>query len=401
MSAKKIVAAAITQLSYNHPTDPFTYLAYYRDYQIKDGGYINLNEAIVKVKDQGINTDDQQTTKLQLIEYRPNTAFPIDTFARQPYDNRERKFIPHATLSNFAGNELATLMVHDPIRNHRVFSFSFINQFDRNFLSNHAFSMDGRINADGKPLYVIRFLAPQYISGVDHQSSGRIYIEQNSYRIHKLEYTTVERREKNWVPLYQVTVEYALHDKKMFLNYISFNNAFRMRSPDDFRIMEIEQLKDTAAFRLRFSHEPTINALDILNYDLRLDGTRLQLDSVRFVQNVSGKPDYHMRVYLYLTDKVKFNKMVHHSLMRSVTLKTSNITDVAGRPLDVMTFLDATQYREIFVQQLMKGSDAGEYKPIDKFKPLYRMPVSPTSDATHFWMNTPLKEVLQPADNSH
>ena len=181
LTGKKIVAAAINQLEYNCPTGPFAYIAYYRDYQIKNGSYINMNEAIVKVDDKGFLTDDQANTKLELVEYKANGNFPIDAFARQPYDNRDQKFIPHAYLNNFAGNELATLMIHDPIRNHDIKSFSFIDKFDRNFITNHAFALAGQISEEGQTLYVVKFIAHEYVTGNEHRAMGRIYIEKNNY----------------------------------------------------------------------------------------------------------------------------------------------------------------------------------------------------------------------------
>ena len=46
---------------------PFNYVAYYRDYQIKNNTYTNLNEAIVRVLDSGFETDDQIDTKLTAL----------------------------------------------------------------------------------------------------------------------------------------------------------------------------------------------------------------------------------------------------------------------------------------------------------------------------------------------
>src|SRR5688572_2980738 len=96
MTAKKIVAAAIYTIDVNYPMDPFAYVAYYRDYQIKENSYTNLSEAIVRVLDNGFDTNDQTDTKIELMQFRLNKTFPIDTLSSVPYDNVEKKFIPQA-----------------------------------------------------------------------------------------------------------------------------------------------------------------------------------------------------------------------------------------------------------------------------------------------------------------
>ncbi|HTE30474.1 MAG TPA: carboxypeptidase-like regulatory domain-containing protein [Chryseolinea sp.] len=140
LTPNKIIKAAIDNIAYNCSREPFTYQAYYRDYQIEDNAYVNLNEAIVQVEDSGIMTNDQLNTNIRLLQYRPNTEFKRDSTTAIAYDNTENKFIPNATIGNFGGNELMILRVHDPIRNNKNFSFSFIERLNRDFLKNHNFT---------------------------------------------------------------------------------------------------------------------------------------------------------------------------------------------------------------------------------------------------------------------
>ena len=62
------MAKAIENIKNNNPIDPFSYIAYYRDYQFVDKKYINLNEGIAEVFDQGFLThkisDPLNTTAL-------------------------------------------------------------------------------------------------------------------------------------------------------------------------------------------------------------------------------------------------------------------------------------------------------------------------------------------------
>ncbi|MGC3947618.1 MAG: hypothetical protein QM762_24450 [Chryseolinea sp.] len=308
----------------------------------------------------------------------------------------KRKFIPNATLKNFHGNELATLMVHDPIRNHEVFSFSFIDKLDKDFLYNHRFSITGRIIEDGKELYIVSFVTNDRVSGTDLQAVGKLYIEKENYRIHKLQYSTNEWQLHNAVPLYSVNVEYALHNEVMYLNYISFNNAFRMGNPDDFRVVSTNQSTDSAGFFVRFSHEPTLSALEPGNYDFRINGKSVEVKKVMFTEDKAGNPNYHLEVLVF-PHKSEFNKDLKISDTKFMTINIHGIKDFGGREVNVPTFIDATQYREIFVQQLMDSkTKRKQYPQMDKNTPLYAVPETQSrAPSKEYWMNTPLKKEIE------
>lgn len=396
LTGARLVYRAIRRIPDNYPYQPFSYIAYYRDYQLKDQQYVNLNEALVQMIDGGFATDDQLKTKIQLIEYRQNPAFTIDSGARQPYDNRLRKFIPNATLKNFHGNELATLMVHDPIRNHDMFSFSFINRLDKDFLYNHRFSITGRITEGGREIYIVSFVTHDRVSGMEHQAVGRLYIEKGNYRIHKLQYSTNEWRSHNAVPLYAINVEYALHHDHMYLNYISFNNAFKMRNSNDFIVTDVHQATDSAGFVVRFSHEPTLSALDPAAYDFRINGKRVEIRKIFFMENKAGMPNYHKSVLVLPRNTSEFNKELAKTLNKTMTIDIYDVRDFAGRKVNVPTYIEVTQYREIFVQQLPDGQRKRvQYPELNKNTPLYAIPGTekraPTPD---YWMNTPLRKEM-------
>lgn len=396
LNARRIVGLALARIPYNYPDSSFGYSAYYRDYQVKDNAYINLHEAIVRIRDNGFSTNDQLDTKIQLMQYKVNTAFPVDTIATQPYDNRDRKFIPHASLRNFGGNELSTLRVHDPIRNHFMKSFSFIDRLDKDFMVNHRFSMAGQMEQEGDALYVIHFLTLDRISGMQHQGVGKIYIEKGNYRIHKLEYSTNEWVDHKPVPLYNITVEYTQRDNLMCLNYISFHNRFKMRNADDFRVVDMKQMTDSGAFQVRFSHQPAAkSALMPSNYDIRVNGKRIDVKKVYFKEDHYGEPGYHMDVILKVKSLTELNRSIQDMPDKAITIRYGDIFDLKGRRVNVMTYLDATQYREIFVLQLIDPREVTHYAEINKFVPLGIMSVPKQDSAfTDSWMNTPLKKEL-------
>jgi hypothetical protein len=401
LNGKRLVERAINRIPYNYSEKPFSYIAYYRDYQILDSQYVNMNEALVQINDSGFTTNDQLETRMLLIEYKANKSFAVDNFARMPYDNVEKKFIPHASLRNFAGNELSTLRVHDPIRNHKMFSFSFMNKLDKDFIMNHRFSISGRLVEDGTELFIVSFATTDRASGPQHQGVGKIYIEKENYRIHKIQYTTNEWREHKAVPLYTVNVEYALHDNLMYLNYISFNNEFKMRNADDFKVKDVRQMPDSGCFVVSFTHAVTASGLNPANYDFRLNGKRLAIRKISFGEAPRESPDYRKEVFVYPKYTLEFNAELKTSLNKNVTLDVTGVRDLRNREVGVYTFVAATQYREIFVQQIIVDHNNEEkYPVIDKFTPLYKMRAvnRPPSD-NNFWMNTPLKKELEAAPN--
>src|SRR5689334_17281701 len=85
LTGKRLVERAIARIPYNYPEQPFSYIAYYRDYQVLDSQYVNLNEALVQVSDSGFTTNDQLDTRIQLIDYQINKSFAVDDYARLPY----------------------------------------------------------------------------------------------------------------------------------------------------------------------------------------------------------------------------------------------------------------------------------------------------------------------------
>ena len=84
LSAEEIVRRAIEAIPRNFPTNSFSTIGYYRDYQLDENSYVNLNEAILEVYDQGFYELDQETTKVKIYDYKVNYDFKRDTLAQQP-----------------------------------------------------------------------------------------------------------------------------------------------------------------------------------------------------------------------------------------------------------------------------------------------------------------------------
>src|SRR5690606_25948755 len=100
ISVRRIVKRAIRKMTVNNPSQPFSTIGYYRDYQMRLGNYLNLNEALLEVFDDGFNTLDQDSTVVRLYQYRKNTDFKRDSTASRAYDYENNlKVIDKAYLS--------------------------------------------------------------------------------------------------------------------------------------------------------------------------------------------------------------------------------------------------------------------------------------------------------------
>ena len=138
LSAKQIVRNAIDAIPENYPLESFSTVGYYRDYQIDNGQYVNLNEAILEVFDQGFKAIDTATTRTRIYYYGQNKEFGRDTVSDKPYNYQERsKIIDRAFLSAYGGNEFSILKVHDAIRNYQMNTFDFINSLQAGDVLNH------------------------------------------------------------------------------------------------------------------------------------------------------------------------------------------------------------------------------------------------------------------------
>jgi len=392
MTARKIVASAVNSIEVNYPMNPFTYVSYYRDYQIKENSYTNLSEAIVRVLDQGFDTNDEVDTKIELMQFRLNKTFPIDSLTSVPYDNVEKKFIPQARLGTFGGNELAILRVHDALRNFKNYSYSFVGILSEDFIVNHTFRLSKTVIHNNVELYVIKYKSKPSTGGRSHFSEGVIYIERQNYKIHKMEYSVYEVTDKNKL-IYNIKVEYNDHDGKMYLNYISFNNEFKMRNPDDFRVLDTRIMSNMCCFSVLFSHATdSLTATNKNNYAFTIRGKKVELDTVIYAKGGKGK-----ELMAMIRNPGEYGIFADNELAQQMTADYINIKDKQGRIVNETTFIQATQYREIFVQKIEREpASSNEISGIDKFTPLNKAKVTTNvSDFADYWMNSPLKKDIE------
>jgi hypothetical protein len=410
-TARQIIRRAITRIPQNFPMTNFATKGYYRDYQLDSLGYLNLNEALLEVFDAGFDEIDTTTTKTRIYDYVQNKDFRRDTLADDPYNYMDgRKTIDKAYLSAYGGNEFTILRIHDAIRNYRLNSFSFINNINEgDMLKNHYFKKLQETYFDEENLYTIE------IRRTDNgfKARGKIFIAKKDYAIHKLLYAVYDERKKNVDTLlqqqgvkgqlvFQVTTEYKRGQKdKMYLNYISFQNTFRLAKPPKFVVKYLTVLAERGAFVLHFNN--TLAAASGTNgtdsrfwYEfkykdkkIKFQDTRIILDSTVYLYpKMDSDPMKNLMRELVIMNRKKID------VGRVLKFSVGGLIDVDGNTLNTWEYKDYDQFREYFVQELdvlpQKPVDSllmDKYLPILEKKQLYR-----PDNFDEYWKNTPLQK---------
>ena len=224
------VFKAIENIGKTHPNREALLYGYYRDYvrPIQSNDYKNLLEAALIINDKGFNTFDSKTRfKLEQLRYKPDVA--IDSSLNFAYDGKN-KFIPYARLSG--ANELSILRIHDPIRNHDIPTFSFVDVFDFDFLNGHTFSYEEIAKVDSDTLYTIRFNKHEKYekTQTEYMVDGKIYIISKNYAILKFNYTINCITPTYSGKFFDLQLEYKNYNDKYYLNYLSMMNYFVMKN---------------------------------------------------------------------------------------------------------------------------------------------------------------------------
>jgi hypothetical protein len=195
--------------------------------------------------------------------------------------------------------------------------------------------------------------------------------------------------------LYNIEVEYRDNDGKMFLNYISFNNEFKMRNPDDFRVLDTRIASNFYCFFVTFSHPPDpVSATNKKNYSFTIQGKKVELDTIVFSPERERK---EIEIRAVIKNPPEHGIFANKKMAAQMTVDYGNIKDMRGRTVNEMTFIQATQYRELFVQKIQSQMEPDiAVVEMDKFTPLSDAKV--TTNMTNFedyWMNTPLKREVE------
>ncbi|WP_276391524.1 carboxypeptidase-like regulatory domain-containing protein [Eudoraea chungangensis] len=403
LNASQIVQRAIDAIPNNFASTSFSTVGYYRDYQFKDDEYINLNEAILEVFDQGIDQLDDSTSEISIFNFDLNTDFKQDSMARSAYDyDSNRKIIKKAYLDIDGGNEFRILRVHDAIRNYNVDSYDFIGTLKTNFVKNHFFLRSSDTSKDNEELYTITFK----VFHPNYRANGTIYISKWDYSIHKLEYTMYD--EKRWNEtrkknkhghkqkvIFDITTDYRRINDKMYLNYISFNNSFTLYIPPVFTTDYISVDMKRRCFAIEYNNLPEFKSANHLpNYDVKFQNKRVKLERAERLQNI---------VFLYpkmeeeeisgMLSEIVEEAKKGENLNELLDIRIENVRDTLGNLINQWTEEQYFQFREYFVQRVKPDSRAPfDNSFMDKSKPIFTdQPIIKPKDYKEYWMNTPLQ----------
>jgi hypothetical protein len=389
LNSPEIIAEAIKRIKNNYPERPFSYVSYYRDYQKRDKDYINLNEAIIETIDNGF-ASKSLSNKYRLLDFRKNTDFPrmnISPYYRSlesNYVNQTAKVISDTKLNDQNGNELFVLLVHDAIRNFDTTSFSFVETFSDNFLSNHNFAEPVPVYNNNLLLLKIVFNGKSRITGDSVLVSGAIYIQPKSFSIHKLEYTCFYKARGNGLKkMFNVDIEYGHEnspDSLMYLKYISFNNLFEVEDPDEthyFRIQDAywdtnHYINPTIIINFNKQVDP-VSAASKENYEITAGAKQIKINSIQ----VSGKTAY-----------IRFKAEELGGKGDSCMVNIDNIKDTDGNVLFKRKSVELYQYRELFVQDYNRSLPFTDSCYI-QYLPLEQNCIAKYSGKFNYWMNTP------------
>ncbi|MGB5942645.1 MAG: hypothetical protein WBG71_07165 [Leeuwenhoekiella sp.] len=80
---------------------------------------------------------------------------------------------------------------------------------------------------------------------------------------------------------------------------------------------------------------------------------------------------------------------------KKITFKSENVVDESNRESNVQMYLHATQFRELFVQEVFSARLLpNDLEYTDKSKHLSKSPINKISDSSKYWINTPLKKSM-------
>lgn len=404
LSAKRIVRRAIENIVNNYPAQNFSAIGYYRDYQIKDDNYVNLNEAILEVVVSGFDTDDEKESKVRIYDYRPNETFEQDEDSKVAYDYENRnKVIENAYLWGYGGNEFTILRIHDALRNYKINSFDFVNVLERDFIRNHSFKRENNIKQDGEELFVITFKQSMQQNNI----VGKLYISKTDYAIHKMEYTLYDDKLKlrrgqvskhgiGFEVVFEIITEYKRESEKMFPNYISFFNNFKVQKAPLFHVEKFKWNGSRGCFVVQFSDfvdEKT--GVSRRNYILSFRGQQITLSEIKVrgsnVELFPKEDDNFKDMVEILYSPEYIGKKDLRLSLEVLNVKNEALTSTVNE----ITYEDYKQYREFFVQEIKpNGSVLKDTLFMKKDRPIFQdQPMLKPDNFDDYWMNTPLQNI--------
>jgi uncharacterized protein YegP (UPF0339 family) len=408
LSAEDIIKKAIKNIPVNYPQLPHSYISYYRDYQLVNDNYYNLNESILENFDAGFQTNKygNRENVTALYSYDLNKNYYLDSmllksvYGSSKIINKDES----AKFNTAVQNELEILNGHNPIRNYNVASFSFINTFRINFIDNHVFKLQEIKYMDETPLFEISFVSKD-TENAKFKSIGKIYIAKTNYAIYKIEYKMLENEKfaqnrykrgnstkfesrDRLNTLFETKVEYKAVNDKMYLNYMTFNNRFIIKEPNPFKVEDFEFDPKDEAFYITFNKSVDKSSIERSSrFKLLYKNKKLIIKTIELVKTNVIKINV---IDWAAGSKAKLTEVASEDF----SYKLKRIKDTAGGTLDKESKILGYQFREFFTQEVFENkTPSTELIFIYKTRPLSASRVNEANfDINKYWVNSPLKQ---------
>lgn len=386
LTADEIIYLALQNIPVNLSSFPSSVLGYYRDYQIVNNEYFNLNESIVEQFDRGIIFQDMAYDSFvaSVYSFQQNNEFKQDSTYTVPY-NSEIKFIQNAAIRPNGGNELTILNVHNLIRNYNVATFSFVYIFKTHFVNNHNSRRNGITYLDDEPLAQIRFETYARVAGSSHKAFGNILISLKDYSIHRFNYEVFDEDKEN--ALFNLNIEYRRQYGKMFLNYITFNNRFVMTDDNILSEEKIDFYPDELKFRITFNKEIDLNSVKMRCFKIYYGAQKLFIEEIK----IRNKTSIELTVRPFFRSQLEMRNID----TKQFTFNIRRILDLEGREIYEPRLVIAYQFRELFVQEVFPDKKIPENEPIMVNDiPMRYSKTNATVETDKYWLNSPLRQTI-------
>jgi len=393
--SRKIIKQAIEAIPLNYPDYPLKLKGYYREYVKHNKENINLYESIIEIRDSGIHSKDNFAAGLLFKRTSPD--FEINPGLMRPYNNVD-KFVPYLVAPNTTSNELVILRNHDPVRNFDSQTLYHIDNLESSFIKNHKFHPPQLTYLEDTPYYSIDFRDKKHMKKGTREiiCEGTIFISASDYGIKKLNYKAFAQEGYNRTKLFELSLEYRLHEKEYHLNYLSFNNLFMTRN---FSISKALLRSEKIELTFNQAFEPEgLSKEDFKVFwkdkELLVRDMELVPDSSKIWLTVDGVEKILLENPVTEMDLTgNKGRDVHDRgeiLSKHLAFEITNMKDLNGNPLEKFGFRDYHQYRELFVKDFQTENTEISKNLIEKHRPVFETRIFGEMTGDTSWLNTPL-----------
>lgn len=172
----------------------------------------------------------------------------------------------------------------------------------------------------------------------------------------------------------------------MYLNYVSFYNSFKAKSDNGFKVNTVEFDANDNAFFVTLSNDIDKKTITKKNrFKFEYNNERLKIASVDLISN--------RKLKITLSEELSKDEIEDFKSMKGIEYKLRKISDLAGRQLNELSFIDADQFREYFVQEVFENRELPDNLIfVNKIMSLRKSKINSNAlDLDKYWINSPLK----------